>query len=60
MHSPNDVIPVGPKAFYATNDHGGTSKWGRFLEEYLQLPRSFVLYYDGTDVETITLRQPVM
>jgi len=47
MHSPNDVIPVGPRAFYVTNDHGNTSKLGRLLEEYLQLARSHVLYYDG-------------
>jgi len=47
MHSPNDVIPVGPKAFYVTNDHGSTSRFGRTLEDYLQLARSYVLYYDG-------------
>jgi len=47
MHSPNDVIPVGPNAFYVTNDHGNTSKLGRMAEEYLQLARSYVLYYDG-------------
>jgi arylesterase / paraoxonase len=47
MHSPNDVIPVGPNAFYVTNDHGSTSPLGRKLEDYLQLARSYVLYYDG-------------
>ena len=49
MHSPNDVIPVGPRAFYVTNDHGNTSELGRVVEEYLQLARSLVLYYDGDD-----------
>ncbi|MFC1824597.1 strictosidine synthase family protein [Thermodesulfobacteriota bacterium] len=48
MHSPNDVIPVGPKAFYVTNDHGSTTKIGRTVEDYLQLDNSFVLYYDGS------------
>ena len=48
MTSPNDVIPVGPKQFYVTNDHGNTSALGKTLEEYLQLARSYVLYYDGT------------
>ena len=49
MHSPNDVIPVGPRVFYVTNDHGNTSELGRLVEEYLQLDRSLVLYYDGHD-----------
>ncbi len=47
MSSPNDVLPVGPRRFYVTNDHGNQSKLGRTLEEYLQLARSNVLYYDG-------------
>ena len=47
MHSPNDVIPVGPEAFYVTNDHGNATELGRMAEEYLQLARSYVLYYDG-------------
>ncbi len=47
MHSPNDVIPVGRGAFYVTNDHGSATALGRMAEEYLQLARSYVLYYDG-------------
>jgi arylesterase/paraoxonase len=47
MHSPNDVIPVGPNAFYVTNDHGNSTELGRMAEEYLQLARSYVLFYDG-------------
>ena len=53
MHSPNDVIPVGPGAFYVTNDHGNTSELGRAVEEYLQLARSLVLYYDGNDFRIV-------
>ena len=53
MHSPNDVIPVGPRTFYVTNDHGNTSELGRLLEEYLQLARSFVLYYDGRNFRIV-------
>jgi len=53
MHSPNDVIPVGPRAFYVTNDHGNTSELGRLVEEYLQLARSLVLYYDGNDFRIV-------
>ncbi len=47
MHSPNDVLPVGPEQFYVTNDHGARSALGRLVEDYLQLPWSNVLYFDG-------------
>jgi arylesterase / paraoxonase len=53
MHSPNDVIPVGPRSFYVTNDHGNSSQLGKTLEDYLQLPRSYVLYYDGRDFRKV-------
>lgn len=48
MFSPNDLIAVDANRFYLTNDHGNRSDFGRALEEYLQLSRSFVLYYDGS------------
>ena len=47
MHSPNDVVPTGPRTFYVTNDHGNTTEFGRMIEEYLQLAKGFVLFYDG-------------
>ena len=47
MTSPNDVLPVGKRSFYVTNDHGQVAGFKRTLEEYLQLPWSYVLYYDG-------------
>ena len=53
MHSPNDVLPVGLRAFYVTNDHGYTSGFGRLAEEYLQLARSCVLLYDGQNFRTV-------
>lgn len=53
MHSPNDVIPVGPRSFYVTNDHGNASEIGRTMEEYLQLAGSFVLYYDDEGFRTV-------
>ncbi len=48
MHSPNDVAAAGRRSFYVTNDHGSLTKTGRMVEDYLQLKRSFVLYYDGS------------
>ena len=53
MHGPNDVIPVGSRKFYVTNDHGNSSRLGRMVEEYLQLARSFVLYYDGENFSKV-------
>ena len=47
MSSPNDVLPVAPGKFYVTNDHGNHSKFGKMVEDYLQLARAYVLYYDG-------------
>jgi arylesterase/paraoxonase len=53
MHSPNDVLPVGPDAFYVTNDHGNSTALGRMAEEYLQLARSYVLYYGGKNFRKV-------
>ncbi len=47
MISPNDIAAVGPRQFYFTNDHGSASSIGRSLEDYLQLSRSNVAYFDG-------------
>lgn len=51
MTSPNDVVAVGPRSFYVTNDHGNQSAMGRTLEEYLRLKRSYVLFYNGSKFE---------
>jgi arylesterase/paraoxonase len=47
MISPNDVIALDENSFYFTNDHGNTSKWGLFFENYLGLKVSNVIYFDG-------------
>jgi arylesterase/paraoxonase len=47
MHSPNDVLAVGDNAFYSTNDHGSDTGLGKMAEDYLQLARSYVVFYDG-------------
>lgn len=46
--SPNDLVAVGPEAFYYSNDHGSETDLGRTLEDALRLPRSNVGYFDGT------------
>jgi arylesterase/paraoxonase len=48
LSSPNDVLAVGPNRFYATNDHGSTTSLGQNLEDYLRLPKSNVVYFDGS------------
>lgn len=47
LSSPNDILAVGPRQFYVSIDHGASSVMGKKLENYLQLPISYVLYYDG-------------
>lgn len=53
MFSPNDLIAIDANRFYVTNDHGNRSVFGQTLEEYLQLARSYVLYYDGSDFRVV-------
>jgi len=47
LSSPNDVLAVGPRQFYVSIDHGATSVIGKKFENYLQLPLSYLLYFDG-------------
>lgn len=45
--SPNDLVVLDENHFYVTNDHGTKSEWKKTIEDYLQLARSNVLFYDG-------------
>jgi arylesterase/paraoxonase len=47
MESPNDVLAVGPRSFYATNDRGFKEGLMSTLEAYLALPFSSLVYFDG-------------
>lgn len=49
MISPNDVLGVGPRSFYVTNDKGMTEGFMRQVEAYLTLPLSSLAYFDGQD-----------
>jgi arylesterase/paraoxonase len=53
MISPNDVTAVGPRQFYFTNDHGSKSDFGKLLEDYLQLSRSNVAFFDGKKIRVV-------
>jgi arylesterase/paraoxonase len=47
MCCPNDVVAVNKNQCYITNDHGQAEGWKRTMEDYLKLPYSYILYYDG-------------
>ncbi len=47
MTSPNDVLGVGPRSFYVTNDRGYKEGLMSTLEAYLALPFSSLAYFDG-------------
>ncbi len=47
--TPNDVHAVGPRQFYATNDHGNPEGWARHVEDYLRQDKASVVYFDGTE-----------
>ena len=47
LFSPNDVVALGPDLLYVTNDHGFGEGFARTLEEWLRLPVSDVVVFDG-------------
>lgn len=53
LSTPNDILGVGPRQFYFTNDHGAESPLGKKLETYLQLALSNVVYFDGKAFKTV-------
>ncbi len=53
MYSPNDIVAVGPRQFYATNDRAYDVGIAATLELYLSLPLSDAVYFDGKTGRTI-------
>lgn len=47
MNSPNDVLAVGPRQFFVTNDRGYETGIMSVLEAYLALPFASIAYFDG-------------
>lgn len=47
MSSPNDVVGVGPRSFYVTNDRGFKKGFMEQVEAYGALPLSSLAYFDG-------------
>jgi arylesterase / paraoxonase len=52
MVSPNDLVAVGPDAFFVSNDHGNASGWRRTAEDYMRLRQSTVQLFDGQKFST--------
>ncbi len=51
--SPNDVLAVGERAFYVTNDHDEPlSKW-RANKDLLQIPMGNVVYFNGKQTKIV-------
>ena len=54
MTSPNDVVAVGERSFYVSNDHFYPNPGlSRTVEDYLQRAISYVNYYDGQAFRTV-------
>uniref|UniRef100_A0A452INM5 Paraoxonase n=1 Tax=Gopherus agassizii TaxID=38772 RepID=A0A452INM5_9SAUR len=49
----NDIVALGPDHFYATNDHYFFNSILTFLELFLGLPWSNVVYYSPTEVKEV-------
>lgn len=53
MYSPNDVVAVGNRQFYASNDRRYETGLVGVLELYGALPLTDVVYFDGVDGRSI-------
>ncbi|XP_062363917.1 serum paraoxonase/arylesterase 2 isoform X1 [Cinclus cinclus] len=53
LTSVNDIVAVGPDSFYATNDHYFTDFLLMFLEMFLGLTWSNVVYYSPKEVKEV-------
>ncbi|MGH9389175.1 MAG: strictosidine synthase family protein, partial [Vicinamibacteria bacterium] len=53
LRSPNDVLAVGPRQFYVTNDHRHPTGWKRTASDFLRLADSDVVFFDGTGFRVV-------
>ena len=47
--SPNDIVLINESQFYVTNDHGFGKPFFKLFEDYLQMSKSNILFYNGSD-----------
>ncbi|KAF9906393.1 Serum paraoxonase/arylesterase 2 [Linnemannia zychae] len=52
IHTPNDILAMGPRSFYVSNDHKYKSGTNREFEELLRRPLSNVIFHspEGTHI----------
>ena len=53
LRSPNDILAVGSRKFYVTNDHRHPGGWKRTAEDFLRLADSDVVFFDGTGFRVV-------
>lgn len=53
LHSVNDIVAVGPDRFYATNDHYFSDFTMRYVEMFIGLTWTNVVYYSPGDVREV-------
>lgn len=51
--SPNDIVMINENQFYITNDHGSKRFFGKMIEDYLQLSKSNLVFYDGNKFKIV-------
>lgn len=55
LASPNDIVLINESQFYVTNDHGFNKPFLKLFEDYLQMSKSNILFYNGLDfIEVVT------
>lgn len=52
--SPNDLVAVGERQFYLTNDHDRKADLWRTIGDFLQLKGGFVVYFDGQKASAVS------
>lgn len=53
MCCPNDLIALDLDKVYISNDHGSKEGLGRTMEDYLNIPRASIFFYDGNELEKV-------
>ena len=51
--SPNDIVLVDNQKFYVTNDHITMKPISQKIYDYMQIPGSNVVYYDGKEFKVV-------
>jgi arylesterase / paraoxonase len=49
--SPNDIVGVGERAFYITNDHDEKASKSRYIKDLAQIGMGNVCYFDGQKMQ---------